>query len=300
MQKCANKETALRVRYCFTLSANFIPEAILEQDKELQQVVRKSDQCFAFVERQHSWNMYQIRIAATPYSLRNDERSYVIRVPFTALPVQMHGTTLTAEAIPDDLLCEDEELQSTVLRDGMCWMLVERQVDWDCYRVRIAARQSYLLDKERSHLIFVSAMQIQAQDDDDQEAPPHVEKAVPSDTETHIARERRETMKTYTIGVSEAELHSAMETMDPTEENSLVGKGQPRLKLKLQRWIDLMLFRAVLIALKFQEELQRKIRQVLVLRQRLGGKLIGIQEIYEEDHQRYWNVYVRVPVYWMS
>src|SRR6266567_1823955 len=103
MQNLINKETAMRVRYCFTLSAKFIPEAILEQDKELQRVIRKSDQCFA---------------------------------------------------------------------------LVERRVDWDCYRVRIAAQQNYLHDKERSHVIFVSAMQLRGQEGSFQGTQCHTKKDV--------------------------------------------------------------------------------------------------------------------------
>ncbi len=302
MQNLINKEAAPRVRYCFTLSAHFIPEAVLEEDKELRRVARKSDQCFAFVERQSSWNVYQIRIAATPHRLHNDEQSYVIHVPFTALPTQMYGTTLAAEAIPGELLLEDKELQSVVQRNGTCWALVERQVDWDCYRVRIAARQSYLHDKERSHLIFVSATQLRGQEGDYQQTQCHTEKGMPSCAETQPAKERQEEMKTHAVCVSETELRSAMGTMEPLEGSPLTEKSRSGLgpKFSIQRWIDLLLFRAALIALKCQEELQETIRRVLVSRRRLGGRLIGVKEMYEEDHHLYWVVNVKVPLNWTS
>ena len=58
--------------------------------------------------------------------------------------------------------------------------------------------------------------------------------------------------------------------------------------------------RAVLIALKCQKELQDTVRQILVSRRRLGGRLIGIKEMYEKDYQRYWTVYVVVPLDCMS
>src|SRR6266567_426190 len=89
MQHLTMREAALHVRYCFMLPEEFIPEAVLEKDKEFQRVVRKSKQCFARVECQSSWNSYQVRVAATPHNLNNDERSYWITVPPTALPTPM-------------------------------------------------------------------------------------------------------------------------------------------------------------------------------------------------------------------
>jgi len=296
------KEAGPRIQFCFTLSATYIPGTLLEEDIELRRVARKSDQCFAYVERQPSWDVYQIRIAATPHRLHNDEQSYVIHVPSTALPVQMHGTTLSAEAIPGELLLEDRELQYVVQRDGTCWALVERQVDWDCYRVRIAARQSYLHDKERSHLIFISATQLRGQEGDYQQTQCHTEKDVPGCAETQAANKRQEEMKTHAVCVSEAELRSAMGTMEPLEGSPLTEKSRSGLrpKLSIQRWIDLLLFRAALIALKCQEELQKTIRRVLVSRRYLGGRLIGVKEMYEEDHRLYWVVNVKAPFDWMS
>ncbi len=268
------------------LPEEFIPEAVLEKDKEFQRVVRKSKQCFARVECQSSWNSYQVRVAATPHNLHNDERSYWITVPPTALPTPMQGTTLPAEAIPDDLLLEDEELRSVALRDGVCWARVERQVDWDCYRVRIAAQQRYLLDKERSHLIFVTAMQLQGQNGDDQQILSHAE--------TQIAKVYHKGPKTQMVRVSEADIRHAMGTMEPLVGRELPGKDLSRLPLKALRWIELMLFRAVLIALEYQRELQEAVRRVLVSRRRLGGRLISIKEVYEKDYQRYWIVSVGV------
>src|SRR6266699_7304381 len=85
MQHLTMREAALHVRYCFMLPEEFIPEAVLEKDKEFQRVVRKSKQCFARVEAQFSWNACLLSVAATPQHLQNDERSHVIRVPLIAV-----------------------------------------------------------------------------------------------------------------------------------------------------------------------------------------------------------------------
>ncbi len=302
MQNLINKETAMRVRYCFTLSAKFIPEAILEQDKELQRVIRKSDQCFALVEGRSHWNVYLIRIAATPHHLHNNEQSYVISVPFAALPVQMYGITLAAEAIPEELLLEDRELQSAVQHDGKCWVCVERQVDWDCYRVRIAAQQNYLHDKERSHVIFVSAMQLRGQEGSFQGTQCHTKKDVLKPAVAQTEKTHLEMVKTHTVYVSEAELLSATRTMEPLEESVHPETCQPSRKptRRVQQWIDLLLFRAALVALQCREDLQQVVRQVLVSRRRFRERLIGIRGMYEEDHQVHWVVQIKIPANCMS
>lgn len=296
------RETTLRVRYCFTLSADFIPETILEQDKELRRVVRKSDQCFAFVEDQPSWNVYEVRIAAMPHHLHNDKQSYVISVPFTALPAQMHAITLAAEAIPDELLLEDKELQSAIQRNGKCWACVERQVDWDCYRIRIAAQQNYLHDKERSYVIFVSTMQLQGQEGNPQQIQCHTKKDVLKPAVVQTGKRHLEMVKTHTVCVSKAELLSAVCTMDPLEESAHPKMCEPNLKpaRQIQQWIDLLLFRAVLAALKCQDDLQQVIRQALVSRWRFRERLIGIRGMYEEDYQVYWVVQIKIPLCCMS
>jgi len=212
----------------------------------------------------------------------------------------MRGIALAAEVIPDELLLEDAELQAVVQRDGRCWAIVERQVDWDCYRVRIAARQSYLHYKEQSHLIFVSALQLGALEDRGQEMHCHPAKKASICTEVPVAKKHQKEMKTHTVYVSEADLRIAAGTMEPLGKNDLAHKSSAHLQGKVQRWIDLMLFRAVLIALKCQERLREKIRQVLVSRHRLGERLINVEELYEENDQRYWSARIRIPVCWMS
>lgn len=297
MQNLINNDASSRVRYCFTLAAQFIPNAILEEDKALQRVVRRSGQCFAYVACQSRWNAYQICIAATPHHLHDDEQSHMIHVPATALPVLMDSTTLVAEAIPEELLLEDKELCAVVQKDGKCWAWVEHQVDWDCYRLRIAARQEYLHDKERSYVIFVSAMQLQGPEGSAQEVQCRTKKDVLQPAGTQVEKKHIEGRKTHTICISEAELLSATRTMDSLEENVQPEMCKPSLKprQRVQQWIDLLLFRAALIALKYRESLQQVIRQVLVWRGHFRERLIRIKGMYEEDHQMHWVVQIKIP-----
>jgi hypothetical protein len=75
------------------------------------------------------------------------------------LPI-LYGYVVPSEAIPTDVLYENKELRNIAQRGGVCFARIERQIDWDLFRIRIAADPSRLDDDERSHLLFVSSVEL--------------------------------------------------------------------------------------------------------------------------------------------
>jgi hypothetical protein len=102
-----------------------------------------------------------------------ERRSHLITLSAAELPLPAKSAPISAAAIPEVLLSEDQELPPAAIEHGRWFAVVEHQLSWDVYRVRVAPRATELCNDERSYAIYLSGAQMQA----DMGLPP--EPAVP-------------------------------------------------------------------------------------------------------------------------
>jgi hypothetical protein len=149
------------LRYCYTICVEWLPEEVLRADGELCRLVKRGGKCFARILRRASRNTLWVRIAADPRHLGDEKLSHLVEVSTAALPVGVGVDTLMAAAIPAILLDEDAGLQHTAEEQGGCPALIECQINWDLYRVRIASSIYCLDDKNQSYVIYLSQAEVQ-------------------------------------------------------------------------------------------------------------------------------------------
>ncbi len=285
------------LRYCYAIPIEYLPVEVLCNDKKLCRLGRDDGMCFARVLRQTSWNMFQVVVAADPHHLYDDQRSHLINVPASALPAEARVTHLSARAIPEMLLSEDQELRLLASEYGKCSALVECQLSWDMYRVRVASITDHLCNKERSHAMYLSQAEMQAYVAvvPEQEVATLVAVAVSSS----ISAEQKpfDITALEPILVSEEELKQAAGTVHIPQEIApgITQSHGSKLWRCLRRFTELVLYRALLHALEQKKDLQEIVRRVLVFRRQFKRRLISIRYAYEIDHYTYWSIQVYVP-----
>jgi hypothetical protein len=99
------------------------------------------------------------------------------------------------------------------------------------------------------------------------------------------------------VDVPEEDIKAAVETVDIPEGIPLMQLPLRGSKLgrRLQRIVELVLYRAALRAVAHKKTLQETIRRVLVLRNQFRKRLICIRDMYEIDHHTYWSVQIFLP-----
>src|SRR6266699_2503937 len=155
------RESVSRLRYGYAICVEWLPEAVLCADGKLRCLVKSAGKCFARVVRRTSWNSFQVCVAADLRHLGDEKRSRLVEVSASALPVDVRVDTLMIAAIPPRLLDEDAELRRVAEEHGGCAALIECQLSWDLYRVRIAPDIPRLGDKNQSHVIYLSQAEVQ-------------------------------------------------------------------------------------------------------------------------------------------
>jgi hypothetical protein len=283
------------LHYCHTICVAWLPDKVIRTDEDLCRLVKRGGKCFARIVSQASRNTLWLRIAADPRHLRNEKRSRLVEVPTSALTTDIGTVALMAAAIPPLLLEEDVELWHAIETNGMCPAFVEQQLSWDLYRVRIAPDIPCLIDKDRSHEIFLSQAELLTymKEPSDEERP--------YECSTVVVRPEPQKPVGLTslesVQISEEDLKTAAGTVDIPEEAPLVQARRHDFK-SWHRWkqnLELILYRAVLRALSHKKALQEIIRRVLVMRKRFSRRLISINDIYEKDSHTYWIIRVEVP-----
>ncbi len=77
----------------FQISAAFIPGELLNDDGALRLAANQDGACFARIERQIDWDLYYIRIAASPGALDNSKCSHCIYTSLAELQSHMRPTS---------------------------------------------------------------------------------------------------------------------------------------------------------------------------------------------------------------
>jgi len=282
---------------CWPIPVEAIPAEVLDRDSVLRRSSSKAGYCFAQVIGQIDWNTYRVRIAVDTRNLHDEKRPYLVDVPAAELPPQARITHISALAIPEVLLSEDQKLRRVVCEPYEPFALFERQIDWDLYCVRVAPNAYSLFDRERSYLIHLSEAELreymrflpeQESSECSAVAPP----AAPA------SQRAVDLAPLEPVVVSEEDMQAAIETVNFSENIPLakVLRHGSKPWWRLQLLIELVLYRAILRAVACNKALQETVRRVLVLRKRFGRRLISIRGMYEEDRHTYWSLQVYVPI----
>jgi len=291
MQVISRKKTSDGCYYA--LPATVIPAEVLYRDKNLCRVASRDGRCFAQVEYLVGRNIYRARIAADPCHPSDDQRSHLIDIPAATLPLSIQFSYISAAAIPELLLSEDGILRQIAHRDGVCPALIERQIHWDLYRIRLAADSQSLSDDERSHTIYLSQSEMQAmgllpewETCEQVATTPATQPDLPERQEPVVL------MPLDPVEISEEDLRVAASTVNLTVA-VLSGKaGRPGSKSwrQLRSFIELVLYRAALRAASHKKALQETIRRVLVARKLFTNRLISIRDMFIKDGHTYWSI----------
>lgn len=215
---------------------------------------------------------------------------------------------LAAVTLPDAL-----DLHACLSCAHLCYFQVERSIDDDLHHVRIAALPHRLHDVaggNHSEFMYLTASQLaqalpwdrtlqgmitsdvrallechSAQMSDVPMAPPIIAPHIPA--EPSIS----------TVHVSRQDLQHALETMHRSPEDVLASAAQVRRsgKHQLQRWLDVVLFRAVLSTLAQRTVLHQMIQRVLRSRRQFPQRLISACEVYKDGLLQGWLVQVTIP-----
>jgi hypothetical protein len=293
---------ALRQPSCphpyYAMPVAIIPGELLNEERTLQHLAHLDGVCFARIERQVSEDLFRIRISADPSRLDDNGRSHLLFVSSVELRTMTEIFQISSAIIPGELLSGDGTLSQIIRQYGACFACIERQIDWDLYAIRIAADPRFLEDEERSHRIYVSLAELQSHARASRAQQKRIDPLPPTNSSASVRCKDVEFRALQAITISEEEIRKAEGTMDPLEGIPLIHKHRPGSKFlrRLRQWIDLVLFRAVLVALEYQKDLQEAVRKALVTRRRSGKRLINIQDMYEIDGHEYWSVQVFVPI----
>jgi hypothetical protein len=282
----------------YTMPVAVIPGELLNKVRSLQHLAHLDGVCFTRIERQVCEDLFRIRISTDPSRLDDKECSHLLFVSSVELSTMTEIFQISAAIIPDVLLNEDSALGQIALQVEACFALIERQIDWDLYTIRIAADPRFLDDEERSHHIHVSLAELLLHARASRTQQKRIEPPPLTNSSASVRRKDDEFKAMQAITISEEEIKKAEGTMDPLEGTLLIHKHRSGSKFlrRLRQWIDLVLFRAVLVALEYQKDLQEAVRHALVTRRRSGKRLINIHDMYEIDGHTYWSVQVFVPI----
>lgn len=282
----------------YTMPVALIPGELLNKERTLQHLAHLDGVCFTRIERQVCEDLFRIRISADPSRLDDKECSHLLFVSTVELRTMTEIFQISSAIIPGELLSVDSTLSQIIRQYGACFAYIEHQIDWDLYAIRIAADPLFLDDEECSHRIHVSLAELQSHARASRAQQKRIDPPPITNSSASVRRKDDEFRALQAITISEEEIRKAEGTMDPLEGTPLIHKHRSGSKFlrRLRQWIDLVLFRAVLIALEYQKDLQEAVRQALVTRRRSGKRLINIQDMYEIDGYTYWSVQVFVPI----
>ena len=210
-------------------------------------------------------------------------------------------------------LPNDPDLHACLSCAHLCYFQVERSIDDDLHHVRIAALPHRLQDVDsgnHSEFMYLTASQLaqalpwdrmlQGMVTSDIRALLESHSAQMSDTplESLIALPPIPTEPSFScVLVSRQDLHYALETMHRTAEDVLAPAAQIRRRgmRRLQRWLDVVLFRAVLSTLVQRTELYQMVQRVLRSRRQFPQRLISACEVYNDGLLQGWLVQVTIP-----
>jgi hypothetical protein len=292
-------ESVTGLRYCYAICVEWLPDEVLRADGELCRLVKSGGKCFARILRRASQNTLWVCVAADPRHLGDEKWSHLVEVSASALPVDVGVDILRAAAIPAVLLDEDAGLRHTAEEQGECPALIECQINWDLYRVRIAPSISRLDDKNQSHVIYLSQVEVQ----DYMGYPPEeVKLAEVSDASASACLPFTPGEKTIrlkqlvSVPVSQEELIAVAEEVGilPLSAAALPRRGSPSW-LCLSQLLEALLYRTLIYAVSHRRALLRRLSRAFLMGKRLGKWLIKIRATPIEDRPGYWCLRVHIP-----
>jgi len=291
------QESLPRLRYCYAILAEWLPEKVLRADNNLRRLVKSGGKCFARVMRRTSWDTFLIRVSADACHLGDKKLSHLVEVPISALPSGVGVGTLMAAAIPPILLDEDAELRGAVEKYGGCPAMIEAQLSWDMFRVRIATEIPRLGDKNRSHVIFLSNTEVRAYLGyaPEKATPVEVSDAdgcMPSPLRAKAGRLTR----LVSVQVSREELIAGAEEVgiSPRSASVLPRRGSPSW-LRFSQQLNMALYRVLLHSISHRRVLRKKLCRAFWAGRLLGKWLIEIRAVPIEDRPGYWCLRARIP-----
>lgn len=210
-------------------------------------------------------------------------------------------------------LPNDPDLHACLSCAHLCYFQVERSIDDDLHHVRIAALPHRLQDVDsgnHSEFMYLTAAQLaqalpwdrvlQGMVTSDIRALLESHRAQMSDTpmELPIALPPVSTEPSFSfLLVSRQDLHYALETMHHSAEDVLASATAIKRNgmCRMQRWLDVVLFRAVLSTLAQCTELHQLVQRVLRSRRQFPQRMINACEVYNDGLLQGWLVQVTIP-----